>query len=57
MHIFTFKDDKFEKVRLISVDASVEKIIVTNSRLIVNGKGITKVMSLEGDNMMTYYKS
>lgn len=57
VHIFTFKDDKLDRVRSISVDASIEKIVISNGRLLVNGKGITKVMSLEGDILLTYYKS
>ncbi len=31
--------------------------MVGHERLIVNGKGITRIMTLEGDSSITYYKS
>jgi hypothetical protein len=35
----------------------VERVLVVNDRLIVNGKGIIKVMTLDGGPVHTYYKA
>lgn len=55
--MFTLKDEKLEKIRFFSVESGIEKVLIGHSRLIVNGKGMTKIMTLEGDSSVSYYKS
>lgn len=57
LKIFTLKEEKLEKVKFLNVDQGVEKILIGYGRILVNGKGITKIMSFEGDSSATYYKS
>ncbi len=57
LKIYRLRDEKLEKVKEINPEIPIERLLVSNGKILVNGKGVVKCITLDGNFLSTYYKS